>query len=47
VLWACLSAPIALVSFLSETSVLFAVGLGTISLGERLTIFKICLTLVI
>jgi drug/metabolite transporter (DMT)-like permease len=47
VLWACLSAPIALVSFLRETSVLFAVGLGTILLGERLTIFKICLTLVI
>ena len=47
VLWACLSAPIALVSSLRETSVLFAVGLGTILLGERLTIFKICLTLVI
>lgn len=47
VLWACLSAPIALVSSLRETSVLFAVGLGTICLGERLTIFKICLTLVI
>jgi drug/metabolite transporter (DMT)-like permease len=35
------------VSSLRETSVLFAVGLGTILLGERLTIFKICLTLVI
>ena len=44
---ACLSAPIALVSSLLETSVLFAVGLGTILLGERLTIFKICLTPVI
>ena len=47
VLWACLSAPTALVSSLRETSVLFAVGLGTICLGECLTIFKICLTLVI
>ena len=47
VLWACLSAPIALVSSLREISVLFAVGLGTILLGERLTIFKICLTVVI
>ena len=47
VLWACLSAPIALVSSLRETSVLFAVGLGPILLGERLTIFKICLTLAI
>ena len=47
VLWACLSAPIAFVSSLRETSVMFAVGLGTLLLGERLTIFKICLTLVI
>ena len=47
VLWACLSAPIALVSSLRETSVLFAVWLGTIWLGGRLSIFKICLTLVI
>ena len=47
VLWACLSAPIALVSSLRETSVLFAVGLSTIFLGERLTIFKNCMTLVI
>ena len=47
VLWACLSAPIALVSSLREKSVLLAVWLGTILLGERLTIFKICLTLVI
>ena len=47
VLWACLSTPIALVSSLRETSVLFAVGLGTVFLGERLTMFKIILTLVI
>ena len=47
VLWACFSARIALVSSLRETSVLFAVGLGTILLGGRLTIFKNCLTLVI
>ena len=47
VLWACLSAPIALVSSLRQTLVLFVVGLGTILLGERLTIFKNCLTLVI
>jgi len=35
------------VSSLRETPVLFAVGLGPIFLGERLTIFKICLMLVI
>ena len=46
VLRACFSAPIALVSSLRKTSVLFAVGLGSILLGERLTIFKICLKLV-
>ena len=40
-------APIALVSSLRKTLVLFAVGLGVILLGERFTIFKICLTLVI
>ena len=33
-LWACLSAPIALASFLRETSVLFAVALRHILLGE-------------
>ena len=44
VLWACFLAPIALVSSLRETSVLFAAGLGPIFLVERLTIFKICLT---
>jgi drug/metabolite transporter (DMT)-like permease len=47
VLWACLSTPIALVSSLRETSVLFAVGLGTLFLGERLTLFKVILTAMI
>jgi len=47
VLWACLSTPIALVSSLRETSVLFAVGLGALFLGERLTLFKVILTAMI
>jgi drug/metabolite transporter (DMT)-like permease len=47
VLWACLSTPIALESSLRETSVLFAVGLGTLFLGERLTLFKVILTAMI
>ena len=47
VLWAVLSAPIAVVSALRETSVLFALILGTIFLRERLTAMKIAVTLVI
>ena len=34
-------------SSLRKTLVLSAFGLGAILLGERLTVFKICLTLVI
>ena len=47
VLWACLHAPVAVVSSLRETSVLFAVGLGVVFLKERLTLFKIFIILLI
>ena len=47
VLWACLSAPIAVVSSLRETSVLFALVLGVIVLKERLTPAKVMLILMI
>ena len=47
VLWACLYAPVAVVSSLRETSVLFAVGLGVVFLKERLTWFKIGIILLI
>ena len=40
VLWACLSAPVAVVSSLRETSVLFAVALGVLFLKEKMTWFK-------
>ena len=43
VLWACLSAPVAVVSSLRETSVLFAVVLGVVVLKEKLTPFKIAI----
>ena len=39
-LWACLSAPVAVVSSLRETSVLFAVALGVLFLKEQMTWFK-------
>jgi drug/metabolite transporter (DMT)-like permease len=47
VLWACLHAPVAVVSSLRETSVLFAVGLGVVFLKERLTVFKLSIILLI
>jgi len=47
VLWACLSTPVAVVSSLRETSVLFAVGLGVVFLNEKLTLFKIMVILLI
>lgn len=47
VLWACLSAPIAVVSALRETSVLFALFLGTVLLRETFTLTKLIVTVVI
>ena len=41
VLWACLSTPVAVVSSLRETSVLFAVGLGVLFLKEKMTLLKV------
>lgn len=47
VLWACLSAPIAVVSALRETSVIFALLLGTLLLKEKLTVMKVVVTIII
>ena len=47
VLWACLSEPVAVVSSLRETSVLFAVVLGVLVLKEKITPFKIAIILTI
>lgn len=47
VLWACLSAPVAVVSSLRETSVLFAVILGVLVLKEKITPFKVAIILTI
>lgn len=47
VLWACLSTPVAMVSSLRETSVLFAVGFGVLFLKEKMTLLKISITLII
>ncbi|MBL6596468.1 MAG: EamA family transporter [Candidatus Puniceispirillum sp.] len=47
VLWACLSAPVAVVSSLRETSVLFAVALGVLFLKEKMTLFKMVIILLI
>ena len=47
VLWACLSAPVAVVSSLRETSVLFAVALGVLFLKEKMTWFKAGIILMI
>ena len=47
VLWACLSAPIAVVSALRETSVIFALFLGTMLLKEKLTVMKVVVTIII
>ncbi|MDA0361908.1 MAG: DMT family transporter [Proteobacteria bacterium] len=41
VLWACLTLPIAVVSSIRETSVLFALGLGVLFLGEEITFKKV------
>jgi len=46
VLWACLHAPVALVSSLRETSVIFAMFLGVILLGEQITRTRIVITIV-
>ena len=46
-LWACLSTPVAVVSSLRETSVLFAVGLGVIFLREKMTPLKTTITFTI
>jgi len=40
VLWACLHSPVAVVSSLRETSLLFAIILGAVFLKEKITIFK-------
>ena len=47
VLWACLSTPVAVVSSLRETSVLFAVGLGVLFLNEKMTLLKVSVILTI
>jgi len=41
VLWACLHAPVAIISSLRETSLLFAIILGAVFLKEKITMFKI------
>ncbi len=41
VLWACLHAPVAVISSLRETSLLFAIILGAVFLKEKITMFKI------
>ena len=40
VLWACLHAPVAVVSSLRETSLLFAIILSAVLLKEKITVFK-------
>ena len=47
VLWACLSTPVAVVSSLRETSVLFAVVLGVLVLKEKITLFKVAIIVTI
>ena len=47
VLWACLSAPVAVVSSLRETSILFAVILGVLVLKEKITPLKVIVILTI
>jgi drug/metabolite transporter (DMT)-like permease len=46
VLWACLHAPVAIVSSLRETSVIFAMILGVFLLGEQISRTKIIVTLI-
>ena len=47
VLWACLYLPIAVVSSIRETSVLFALLLGTIFLKEKITLQRILVVFII
>jgi len=47
VLWACLYAPVALVSSLRETSVLFALLLGVFFLGEKVSLSRILATIIL
>lgn len=47
VLWACLFAPVAVVSSLRETSVLFAVILGVVILKEKLSPVQVIATIVL
>ncbi len=47
VLWACLHAPVAVVSSVRETSVLFAMALAVFFLGETLSVLRLATTLVI
>ena len=47
ILWARLSAPVAVVASLREPSVLFAVVLGVLVLKEKMTTFKIATILTI
>lgn len=44
VIWAFTQAPIALVTALRETSIVFALLIGTLALGERLDLAKVCAT---
>ena len=44
VLWACLHTPVAIVSSLRETSILFAFGFGVFFLKERISLLKIMVT---
>ena len=46
VLWACLHAPVAVVSSIRETSVIFAIFLGVLLLGERITFTRIVATII-
>ncbi len=47
VIWAMTIAPIALVAALRETSVLFAIAIGVVFLGERLTMVRLLSVLVV
>ena len=47
VVWACLYLPIAVVSSLRETSILFALMLSTIFLKEKLSLFKFVIIVII
>ena len=47
VVWACVYLPIAIVSSLRETSIMFALGLSTIFLKEKINLFKILIIVMI